>query len=179
MRGRADIRAGRGLVALFAGTSLAMLCTVLTLEGADAGAAQPPAPVAAAAAVAVNDCVDPGLEPAETPIVAAWGSLGVYSDMTALFPGQLAAGFYAGHGANHSDLCLARNSLASTQLAVTAGAAAATINGATAGDLTGPGGAVIPATDIRFAREGLASLHRLSDGSFRPDLLPRDPVTTR
>lgn len=132
-----------------------------------------------AAAVALAEepgaaCVNPSTDLPATPISTAWGTVGVFNDTTQLFPAQLGGAFFADHGASDARACLARNSFGAFQVAVTAAAGPATIQGVVATDLTGPGGAVLSAQNVRFYREGIVSLVKLSDASFRTDLLPRN-----
>jgi len=43
-----------------------------------------------------------------------------------------------------------------------------------ASDLVAPGGAILSADKLRFYREGIVTLPKMSDASFRTDLLPRN-----
>ncbi len=77
------------------------------------------------------------------------------------------------NGASGARICQARNGFESFQLEVSAPAGTA-VNGiqVSASSLSGPGGAGIPAADVRLYREDYTTIHTATDGELA-DVLPR------
>lgn len=77
-------------------------------------------------------------------------------------------------GVGEARWCQARGTLASFQLAVGAGATPLTLDSvAAAGDLVGPGGAVLSASNVRFHREAYVRLTTMSSAEL--PAIPRGP----